>query len=105
MTMLNIQASLHRYFRTLRCSPFQSNDNVACTDHPDSAQLEEALKTVGMKERVDAMPEGIHTLLYHDNGEGTDISGGKRRSLPLPEHGIKMLHSLFLMSRQLHWIH
>ena len=58
-------------------------DNVACTDHPDSVQLEEALKTVGMKERVDAMPEGIHTLLYHDNGEGTDISGGEAQKLAI----------------------
>lgn len=29
------------------------------------------------------MPEGIHTLLYHDNGEGTDISGGEAQKLAI----------------------
>ena len=52
-------------------------DNIAFDKDEDETRVTESLSKVGLKERVEKLPEGIHTQLNHDNGEGVDLSGGE----------------------------
>ena len=52
-------------------------DNIAFNKETDEFRVLASLYKVGLKERVEKLPEGIHTQLNHDNGEGVDLSGGE----------------------------
>ena len=43
----------------------------------------EALEKAGIAARVREMKDGADTLLYHDNGEGVDVSGGEAQRLAI----------------------
>ena len=58
-------------------------ENVAFEKNADENKIWNALQRVGLKERMDRMPEGIHTLLNHDNGEGVDVSGGEAQKIAI----------------------
>ena len=53
------------------------DENIASGTEVDEERIWEVLDQVGLKERVKNMEDGIHSRLYHDNGEGIDISGGE----------------------------
>ena len=53
------------------------DENIASGTEVDEERIWEVLDEVGLKERVKNMEDGIHSRLYHDNGEGIDISGGE----------------------------
>ena len=57
--------------------------NVLFEKNADENKIWNALQRVGLKERMDRMPEGIHTLLNHDNGEGVDVSGGEAQKIAI----------------------
>ena len=46
-------------------------------------RLWEALEKAGIANRVREMKDGADTLLYHDNGEGVDVSGGEAQRLAI----------------------
>lgn len=54
-------------------------DNIAFDKDADETRVTDSLNKVGLKERVEKLPEGIHTQLNHDNGEGVDLSGGEEQ--------------------------
>ena len=41
------------------------------------------LAQVGMTERVAKMKDGIHTLLYHETGDGEALSGGEAQKVAI----------------------
>lgn len=59
------------------------DENVASSLDVDEGKLKECLRKVGMEERVNSMPDKEHTLLFHDNGEGVDVSGGEAQKLAI----------------------
>lgn len=59
------------------------DENVACSDEIDEEKLSECLQKVGIAGRVNAMKDKEHTLLYHTNGEGVEISGGEAQKLAI----------------------
>lgn len=52
-------------------------DNLAFEEDADERRIIGCLNKVGLKERVENLPDGIHTQLNHTNGEGVDLSGGE----------------------------
>ena len=59
------------------------SENVAAGQDVDEEKLEKVLEEVNLKERVEKMEKGIHTRLYHNNGEGVDVSGGEAQRLAI----------------------
>ena len=41
------------------------------------------LAQTGMKERVERMPDKLYTLLYKNNGDGVELSGGEAQKLAI----------------------
>ena len=52
--------------------------NVRCSRRMTLEQVEEALAVAGMKDEVEAMPMGVHTVV---GGEGSSLSGGQKQRL------------------------
>ena len=59
------------------------DENISCGEEVGKEKLDNALKNVDLKERVYKMKDGAHTQLYHDNGEGVDVSGGEAQRLAI----------------------
>ncbi len=63
---------------------FSIAENVAASMEYDSARVEDCVRRSGLSERLDSMPDGIHTCLYKDFDEhGVEISGGEAQKLCL----------------------
>ncbi|MBR5970104.1 MAG: ABC transporter ATP-binding protein [Lachnospiraceae bacterium] len=59
-------------------------DNTGDTqENTSDRRIWEALEKAGIAERVREMKDGLETLLYHDNGEGIDVSGGEAQRLAI----------------------
>lgn len=59
------------------------DENIAGSEEIDYDKLDNVLMQVELKERVDKMKDGVSTHLYHDNGEGVDISGGEAQRIAI----------------------
>ena len=58
-------------------------ENIAAGEVAEEGRAWQALEQVGLKERVEKLPEGIFTQLYNNNGTGVDISGGEAQRLAI----------------------
>ncbi|MCH3960856.1 MAG: ABC transporter ATP-binding protein/permease [Solobacterium sp.] len=58
-------------------------ENVACSEKYEAESADKALERVDVKKKVDHMKEGLDTLLYHNNGEGVDVSGGEAQKIAI----------------------
>lgn len=52
-------------------------------DKREEEQLWKVLEKVDMSERVKNLPEGLDSLLFKDNGDGTALSGGESQKLAI----------------------
>ncbi len=77
---LNLFAAVFQDF-SLFSIPVQ--DNIACDGNPDTNKVWKALEYAGIKERIEKMPEKLDNLLYHEMGEGEDISGGEAQKIAI----------------------
>ena len=77
---LNLFAAVFQDF-SLFSIPVQ--DNIACDGNPDTNKVWKALEYAGIKERIEKMPEKLNNLLYHEMGEGEDISGGEAQKIAI----------------------
>ncbi|MBR3841559.1 MAG: ABC transporter ATP-binding protein [Erysipelotrichales bacterium] len=59
------------------------DENVASGLQINNKKLSECLEKVGMNEKVANMSDKEHTLLYRDNGEGVNVSGGEAQKLAI----------------------
>ncbi len=46
-------------------------------------RVREVIGKVGLTELVSRLPEGEHTLLYHENGDGVALSGGEAQKVAI----------------------
>ncbi len=53
------------------------DENIAAGTEIDEAALQSSLAKVGLTDRVQQLPQGVRTRLYHNNGSGVDLSGGE----------------------------
>lgn len=53
------------------------DENIAAGTEIDEAALQSSLAKVGLTDRVQQLPQGVHTRLYNNNGSGVDLSGGE----------------------------
>lgn len=58
-------------------------ENIASGSDADEEQVWKVLEQVTLAERVKQMKDGIHSQLYHNNGEGIDVSGGEAQRLAI----------------------
>lgn len=70
-------------FQDFKLLSLPLRDNVSSGQDSDEKRMWEVLKQVGMKERVEEMPEKLHTILYKNNGKGIEISGGEAQKLAI----------------------
>ncbi|MBR0090859.1 MAG: ABC transporter ATP-binding protein, partial [Lachnospiraceae bacterium] len=88
-------------FQDFRLFSLPVRENITCgreeetTPHPSPSvtpspqgegkdmRMWEALEKAGIAARVREMKDGADTLLYHDNGEGVDVSGGEAQRLAI----------------------
>lgn len=77
---LNLFAAVFQDFSLFSMSV---RDNVACREGAGDERVWEALFSAGVKERIEKMPGKLDTLLFHDMGEGEDISGGEAQKIAI----------------------
>ena len=70
-------------FQDFKLFAFPLDENIASGGEIDEERMDTVLEEVGMRERVSKMPDGIHTLLLKDNGEGQNLSGGEQQKLAI----------------------
>jgi len=59
-------------------------ENVAAASQYDAARVEACLRDAGQGERLDSLPQGIHTWLYRDlNPDGINVSGGEAQKIAI----------------------
>lgn len=58
-------------------------ENIASSTEYDESRIQKALEKAGIWDRVQQMKDGIHTQLYHNNGDGVEISGGEAQKLAI----------------------
>lgn len=70
-------------FQDFQLFSFSIAQNVAASVAYDEKRVWRALRQAGLKERVKEMEEGIGTVIYKQDGEGVEISGGEAQKLAI----------------------
>lgn len=70
-------------FQDFRLYHFPLDENIAGSEDVDEDRVRTVLEQVGMTERVSKMHDGIHTLLYHETGDGEALSGGEAQKVAI----------------------
>ncbi|SHI97177.1 ATP-binding cassette, subfamily B [Clostridium amylolyticum] len=71
-------------FQEFKLFSFSLGQNVATSVNYDENVVKDVLYKVGLEERLNKMPKGIHTSLYKDfNENGVEISGGEAQKIAL----------------------
>ena len=70
-------------FQDYKLYDFPLDENIVGSEDVDEARVHEVLAQVGMTERVAKMKDGIHTLLYHETGDGEALSGGEAQKVAI----------------------
>lgn len=70
-------------FQDYKLYDFPLDENIAGSENVDESRVHEVLAQVGMTERVAKMKDGIHTLLYHETGDGEALSGGEAQKVAI----------------------
>lgn len=71
-------------FQDFKLFSFSLGQNVAASVNYDETAVTDVIEKAGLKERLTAMPKGMHTPLYKDFDEdGVEISGGEAQKIAL----------------------
>lgn len=62
---------------------FSVRDNVTIGTGGEEERIWNALEQVELAERVRQLPQGLDSLLFRDNGDGTALSGGEAQKLAI----------------------
>lgn len=58
-------------------------ENVGCSKDVEEEKVWKALECAGIKDLIDKMPNKLDTQLFHNSGEGEDISGGESQKIAI----------------------
>ena len=64
-------------FQDFRLYDLPLDENIAGSETVDEKQVSAVLEQTGLRERVEKMKNGAHTLLDHETGDGETLSGGE----------------------------
>lgn len=70
-------------FQDFRLYHFPLDENIAGSEKVDKKRVWKVIRQVGLEERVKKMKDGIHTLLYHETGDGEALSGGEAQKVAI----------------------
>jgi ATP-binding cassette subfamily B protein len=71
-------------FQDFKLFSFSVLDNVASGPDGDEAKAIDCLKKVGIYDRIEKFPDGLHTILYNENDKnGVEISGGEAQKIAI----------------------
>ncbi len=70
-------------FQDFKLLSLPLKDNIAAGEEIEEDRMWKALEQAGLKKRVGAMSEGLHSRLYRNNGEGIEVSGGEAQKLAI----------------------
>lgn len=71
-------------FQDFKVFAFSIGENVAASVHYDEKRVWEALKTAGLHEKIESMPNKLEHYLYKNvDADGMDISGGEEQKLAI----------------------
>ena len=70
-------------FQDFKLFAFPLGENIAGSQQVDERRARKSLEQAGMAERLETLPEGLDTLLYHNTGEGIDLSGGEAQKVAI----------------------
>jgi len=66
-------------FQDFKLLSLPLGDNIAAGEEVE----EERMWQAGLKKRVEAMPKGLRSRLYRNNGDGVEVSGGEAQKLAI----------------------
>lgn len=70
-------------FQDFQLFSFPIAQNVAASTEYEEQKVWDALRQAGMEERVKEMEDGIRTVIYKQEDEGVEISGGEAQKLAI----------------------
>ncbi len=70
-------------FQDFKLYHFPLDENIAGSDQVEEERVWKVIRQVGLEERVKKMKDGIHTLLYHETGDGEALSGGEAQKVAI----------------------
>ncbi|BCJ96591.1 ABC transporter ATP-binding protein [Anaerocolumna cellulosilytica] len=70
-------------FQDFKLLSMPIEDNVASGGEVQEGCIWKALEQVGLRTRIDRIPQGLKARLYKNNGEGIDLSGGEAQKLAI----------------------
>lgn len=70
-------------FQDFRLYDLPLDENIAGSETVDEKRVSTVLEQTGLKERVEKMKNGAHTLLYHETGDGEALSGGEAQKVAI----------------------
>lgn len=70
-------------FQDFQLFSFSVAQNVAASVECDEERVWQCLEQAGLKERVEEMEKGIETVIYKQEDEGVEISGGEAQKLAI----------------------
>lgn len=77
---LNLFAAIFQDFSLFSISV---KDNISCNGEAVEEKVWKSLESAGVRERIEKMPNKLDNLLYHEMGEGEDISGGEAQKIAI----------------------
>ncbi|WP_312497285.1 ABC transporter ATP-binding protein, partial [Anaerosporobacter sp.] len=77
---LNLFATVFQDFSLFSISV---KENVGCSENIDEEKVWKVLECAGVKEKIDTMSNKLDTQLFHNSGEGEDISGGEAQKVAI----------------------
>lgn len=77
---LNLFASVFQDFSLFSISV---KENVGCSENIEEEKIWKVLECSGIKEKIDTMSSKLDTQLFHNSGEGVDISGGEAQKIAI----------------------
>lgn len=70
-------------FQDFKLFAFPLGENIAGSHQVDTRRARKSLEQAGMAERLETLPEGLDTLLYHNTGDGIELSGGEAQKVAI----------------------
>ena len=70
-------------FQDFQLFAFSVAENVATSMEYDEERMKECIRVAGLRERLEALPEGLHTNVYQLQENGVEISGGEAQKIAI----------------------
>lgn len=70
-------------FQDFKLFSLPLDQNIAVSSEVDEEKCWKVIKQLDLEQKVSKMKDGIHTLLYKENGDGVNVSGGEAQKIAI----------------------